>query len=69
MPSFPARQYEVPVFFPVFFDKKNQFVKAPVKCRPLHRRHLTHICHSAVSNLEDLFWIGYNKLDRFFKVI
>ena len=38
-----ARQYEIPIFFPVLLDKKNQFVEIPVKCRPLHRRHVTHI--------------------------
>lgn len=38
-----AREYKIPIGIPVFLYEKNQFIKSPVKCRPLHRRHVTHI--------------------------
>ena len=52
--SFLARKDKIPIGLPVFLDKKDQFVKAPVECRPLHRRHMAHIYHSTISNLQNL---------------
>ncbi len=54
--SFLARKDEIPVFLPVFLYKKDQFIKAPVKCRPLHRGHVAHVGRPAVADCKYLIF-------------